>query len=246
MTTAARASQTGLALVAIVAVPVLVAQTAQPEPKPEENKLTVRLTGPERTDAGGRLRLRAADAAPMAPTLLLSADGLDSATVNAVDSKQCARMSIRQTSNAVGGHQWCLEIRGIRDGDELSGVVTGAGDKLTLSVARRAEFFWKPFLVAITGLLVGALVLLVPRSLRTSIRSAVLEQLLDENDAAAASAQIADLRTWVGSRREKGETDDALLPIVASWPMDRTMRGLIAKHSPTQWRSRPCLETILR
>jgi hypothetical protein len=150
---------------------------------------------------------------------------------------ECSGLPLRRATSVEDGTEWCLALNGIDDGRKVSGAVASSGTTLTLTVNRREPIWPWPLLAALAGLLVGALVLLVPRWLSGQVRAALLNRLLDDNDAAGQEHKVDGLREWVATQREAGAKDDALLPVLS---------GVIARGPPAARRARHDLAEAVR
>jgi hypothetical protein len=232
--------QAALALVVVVGVPVLVGQVAKPEaesPKPTATSLTVNLERFETDEDMAHLRVITDGPAPTSPAVLTEDGGRHPVTVTEKPMSECSGLPLRRATSVEDGTEWCLALNGIDDGRKVSGAVASSGTTLTLTVNRREPIWPWPLLAALAGLLVGALVLLVPRWLSGQVRAALLNRLLDDNDAAGQEHKVDGLREWVATQREAGAKDDALLPVLS---------GVIARGPPAARRARHDLAEAVR
>ena len=132
---------------------------------------------------------------------------------------------------------WCLELTSVDVGHELKGSLTGrvsgesgsAATKLALTVTRRDAFRWHPFLALLLGLVVGALAVLVPRTLRAYVKRVVLGRMVAKNRSAPDASKIQDLSDWVKAQLEAGMSAAALAPVVASMVEDGTPKARKAR-----------------
>jgi hypothetical protein len=210
-----------VALFVIVAVPVLVAQQNDQPAPPTEAKLTVRLSG----DQGGKghpfhIRVRAAGKQPFTPSKLVDSTGLKTASVVGDAPNSCLNAEIRDVGN---GHKlWCLKLSDVAEGAELSGVASGPGTKLTLTVTRRHSFVWLPLLVLIAGLIVAVVGALAPKGLRRFVRRVALARLLESNRSASADQAISGLDAWVATQLARGSDPSSVFstidPVVRQGP----------------------------
>lgn len=236
-----RTSQATIAVVVVVAVPVLVGQVAEaPEtPKPTETSLTANLEGSETDGEEANLRVLT-DGDPPATTrqaVLTDDGGRHPVTVSTQPADACAELEARRATGAGAGTEWCLRLTGLDDGRKVSGAVASSGTTLALTVNRREPIWPWPLLAALGGLGVGLLILLIPRWLRGRIRTALLNKLLDENDSAGEEKKVEGLREWVTTKREAGEKDDDLLPVLF---------GVIERGPPAARRARHELAEAIR
>jgi hypothetical protein len=212
-------------VLAVVGLPVIIAQATQqgqpPAPEAPAAKtaaaqtatLNIPLSSSEKQGSGeAYLRIAAAGKPPSRPSHLLSGDGSESVRVNADDPSPCKGLPLHRALGQGVNSEWCLRLRGITDAQQVSGKVTGKATDLTLTVSRRTGFFWVPLAAVLGGLILGLALLVVPVWLRNRIRKGLLDKELDENDR--STQQIESLRDWVTGRRNAGEKDDAILPLV--------------------------------
>lgn len=205
------------ALVAVFFLPIVVGEVTKPpeDPPPTERSLKVRLVGAEK-DEGEQAQLRVAAAgSPPATAVRLTDDGGQHAVRGKVSRSGCADVPLRRLPGPTATQQWCITLAGLDDGRQVTGVLTGAKTKLSLTVARRASFVPWPLVVLIAGLAGGFVALLLPPWLRRKVRSGLLDQLLSENERARTPERVDGLRDWVKDRRAVGSSDDALLPLIA-------------------------------
>ena len=172
-----------------------------------------------------------------APAYLASEDGSEGATVAKVAKENCRGAPIRPAGVDMDAGIICLRISGLPDHGEVAGEVeVGTGTALTLTVKRRAEFFWGlPAGVLGAGLLLGLLVTLVPAWLAAGIRRLRLEWLLWVNDNHSVAEQIAGARAWADDRIVDGksaeEVRDALTPVIGNGPAKaRSLRSELGKE----------------
>jgi hypothetical protein len=202
-----------VALFVIVAVPVLIAQQ-NPEPAPAEAKLTVRLTG----DQGGKghpfyFRVRAEGEQPSSTSKLVDSTGLKTASVSGDAADACSNEKTLETGT--GDEPWCLKLSDVANGAEMSGVASGPGTKLTLTVTRRDAFVWGPLFVLGAGLVVAAIVALAPKGLRRLVRRVALARLLEKNREAASDKTVSGLDAWVAMQLASGAEPSAVFTAIA-------------------------------
>ena len=190
-------------LTVLIALPFLV---TAPEPKaPAPLKAAVMLETAGSSPEFVRLQ---APGSFGAPAYLASEDGSEGATVAKVAKENCRGAPIRPAGVDMDAGIICLRISGLPDHGEVAGEVeVGTGTALTLTVKRRAEFFWGlPAGVLGAGLLLGLLVTLVPAWLAAGIRRLRLEWLLWVNDNHSVAEQIAGARAWADDRIVDGKS----------------------------------------
>jgi hypothetical protein len=176
--------------------------------------LTVPLEGAEKVDSDtGRLAVRATGDPPPGTTDLLTADGRRVVSVQDLPGKECDGLSDIQAVGTEPDSTWCLGLDGIPDGSQVAGKLGGAMMTLSLTVTRRSSFWATPLAVIVGGIIVGLLAVLIPVSLRRTIRRRLLDRALEENRGREGS-EIVDLDDWVTTQRAAGAKDDELLPIV--------------------------------
>jgi hypothetical protein len=236
-----RISPAALAVVAVIGVPVLVGQVAKPEadkPEPTETELKVRLDDSETNGSeSARLRVLTDGAVPTASAILADDGGRDPVTVRALPAKECTGLPKRRATSSNKQTEWCLELNGIADGRTAAGTVASSGTMLALTVNRREPLFPWPFAVAALGLLIGGLILVVPRWLTKQVKTALLNRLLKDNDTANVERKVEGLNAWVAARREAGTKDDALLAVLA---------GVLERGPPAARRARQDLGEAVR
>ncbi len=232
---ASKGPQIALSFFAVIAIPVLVGQatetpqtesTPAAEAKPAAKKaaLTIQLGSAEQESSDvGRIRIRAAAEPPTGTTLLTSADGSKLVRAKSRPSADCETLPVHHASQAPGGEDWCISLDGIDGGSAVTGLLTGkakaAGEgetELALTVNRRTGFWGEPLLVILGGFLLGILAILAPRFARRKTRTAILDNLLEENESALPGRSIEGLTEWVTAQRSASsrKSDDELLPVV--------------------------------
>ncbi len=206
----------GVAFVVLAAAPQLAGDgqggtTGGADAKGAKGTLTVELEGGQGDD-GSPYRLPVDGPGP-APTetaeaTLRDASGRHTGEVAPVDD--CGN-AVARTAFDRGETPWCLELRSIDAGHELTGTVAADGNELALTVRRRDGFWGPPLGVLVGGLLAGLAAATVPPWLRGRVRPLVLERLLDANEAADAAEQVTGLREWAEDRVAEGDDQDAVI-----------------------------------
>lgn len=234
-----RASQAAIAVVVVAGVPVLVGQVAQPPeaPKATETSLTANLESSETDGNSAELRVVTDGAPPSEPAVLTDDGGRHPVTVRGQAASACSALEARRATSAESGTEWCLLLNGLDDGRNVSGAVASSGTTLALTVNRREPIWPWPLFAALGGLVVGALIFLIPRWLRGQVRTALLTELLDENDFAGEERKVEGLRDWVAARRDAGAKDNDLLPVLS---------GVVKRGPPAARRARHELAEAIR
>ena len=164
-------------------------ESAPEKPKPAEAALTIDLNGSEQRGDAARVRIRTKGDAPPDPGTLTDVAGLEPVSVTAVDPASCADLPLHQALSQGADTEWCLELDGVKGGRTAQGAITATETVLELTVNARDGVLW-PCLVGILGLALGALPLLIPAWLKNRIRTKLLDQALDDNEAETEAREI--------------------------------------------------------
>jgi hypothetical protein len=187
------------ALVVLVAAPALIVRTVSPPeqpPPPPTAALTLHLTG----GSGDAFVHIAAKGQPKRQTFrLVDADGLHPALVDRVKKTRCDGARLRLTGT--GTRRWCLHVRPIRTGRQLSGTIKG-GTTLTLTVMRR-DGYGLPILFLFLGFLASVVVPLFSKRLQHFAGELAIARLLEKNEDAGRD-RVVDAPAWAQARLAAG------------------------------------------
>jgi hypothetical protein len=177
---------------------------------------------------------------PTGAIVVRDATGLEKGTV--VVQRGTCRPAIRPISFAAGSTPWCLALRFVDAGAELTGTLRSAtGGTLALTIRKRDDLWGWPMGVVIAGLLAGALAASVPRWLRERVRATVLERLVKNDGTDTRRTPVRGLEQWVAQRRASGVSVDELIdsaawalsfgPAIAATARERLRTTLVTARS---------------
>jgi hypothetical protein len=207
-------------------------------PKPAEGSLSIGLSREEKSGADGAyLRILAKGPFDAPSTTLLDAAGQSPVEVTEADAAQCDQLDEHRALASGADREWCLRLDGIADATKVEGSIAASQTSLKLTVSRRTGFLGTPLVLVLLGVLAGIIVILLPPWLKNRIRPRLLNATIKKNDEASSEDAVSGLRDFVDDRRELGDEDDVLLPLVTK----------VIKRGPNQARAaRARLKAALR
>jgi hypothetical protein len=204
---------------ALAPLPLLIlgtpaALTAQ-DPSKATATISLRYTTPPSGTEAPTVVLESLGPAPVATTTLVDEEGRTTvqAVVQELSEPTCRTAPVRDTG--LGDDRWCLLLRDVRAGSEVTGKLSGARSVVTLKVAARPGLLL-PAVVAVLVLLVAAVFVLYTGNLMGERANRLLlrAQLRRSSDVAKLPEWVeeakdyltyARMRSLVGWMRERGK-----------------------------------------
>ena len=198
----------------ILAIGITVCGTTVADAAPKEAELTVNRTDPVGFGTGqAEFPLRIAMPGPAfdGTATLVDASGRNQVTVVSVAPEYCVgaeRLAIALDQATTATSEWCLKVRGLRPGSEVTGTLSTSAAVLKLKLAVRHNYWFGPALVTLLALgLAAAGVLLGPDRLGGFVRRKRLQAALAKNQQRTSADErgIQGLdQPWVETARRRG------------------------------------------